>query len=49
MHGALRRKARGEAAGEAVSRVTAQDLVDEVARFKQARNRLSVPRSGNYV
>ncbi len=49
MHGALRRKARGEAAGEAVSRVTAQDLFDEVARFKQARNRLSVPRSGNYV
>ncbi len=49
MHGVLRRKARCEAAGELVSPVTAEDLFGEVARFKQARNRLSVPRSGNYV
>ena len=49
MHGVLRRKARCEAAGELVSPVTAEDLFGEVARFKQARNRLSVPRSGTYV
>jgi ATP-dependent 26S proteasome regulatory subunit len=49
MHGVLRRKARCEAAGETVSPVSAQDLFDEVSRFKQARGRLTVHRSGTYV
>jgi len=49
LHAVLRRKARCEAAGETVSNVSSQDLCDEVERFKQARGRLAVPRSGTYV
>jgi ATP-dependent 26S proteasome regulatory subunit len=49
LHGALRRKARCEAAGDSVSSVTSQDLIDEVDRFVKASARISYPRSGNYV
>ncbi len=49
MHAVLRRKARCDAAGENVSTVSVQDLSDEVGRFRQARGRLSVARSGTYV
>jgi ATP-dependent 26S proteasome regulatory subunit len=49
MHAVLRRKARCEAAREAASPVTTQDLLDEVTRFRQASNRLALPRGGNYV
>jgi ATP-dependent 26S proteasome regulatory subunit len=49
MHAVLRRKARREAAGESVERVTSQDLFDEVDRFRQARRRLHVPSRGNYL
>lgn len=49
MHAVLRRKARREAAGETVSLVTTQDLLDEVDRFRQANNRIALPHAGNYV
>ena len=49
LHAVLRRKARCEAAGEASTPVSTRDLHDEVARYKQANSRLSVPKSGNYV
>ena len=49
LHATLRRKARCEAAGEASTPVSTRDLHDEVARYKQANSRLSVPKSGNYV
>jgi ATP-dependent 26S proteasome regulatory subunit len=49
MHAVLRRKARGEAAGETVAPVSTRDLEDEVDRFRQARVRLAVPEGGNYV
>jgi transitional endoplasmic reticulum ATPase len=49
LHGVLRRKARREAASEVVTPVTVQDLLDEVSRFKQARNRLPTPHGGTYV
>ncbi|MHC4165252.1 MAG: hypothetical protein ACYSUM_24320, partial [Planctomycetota bacterium] len=49
MHGVLRRKSRYEAAGEVVTPVTVQDLLDEVHRFQQARNRLPIPHGGTYV
>ena len=45
----LRRKARCQASREVVTPVTTQDLLDEVARFRQANNRLSLARGGNYV
>ena len=45
----LRLKARCEAAGEPVSRVTTLDLQQEVTRFKQAHRRLALPQSGNYL
>ncbi|MFQ5417237.1 MAG: AAA family ATPase [Myxococcota bacterium] len=49
MHAVLRRKARGEAAGEAVTPVTTHDLQDEVERFRKASAQLSVSEGGNYV
>ncbi len=49
LHAVLRRKARCEAARETASPVTTKDLSDEVTRFRQASNRLSLPRGGNYV
>jgi ATP-dependent 26S proteasome regulatory subunit len=49
MHAVLRSKARCEASGETTSRVTTQDMFDEVDRFRQANNQIAVPHSGNYV
>jgi ATP-dependent 26S proteasome regulatory subunit len=49
MHAVLRRKARCEAAGEAVTLVTTDDLQDEVDRFRQASVRIAVTEGGNYV
>ena len=49
MHAVLRRKARCEASGETTANVTTQDLFDEVDRFRQTNNQLTMPRSGNYV
>jgi SpoVK/Ycf46/Vps4 family AAA+-type ATPase len=49
LHGVLRRKARHEACGETSTRVTTQDLLDEVARFRQASRHLIIPEAGNYV
>lgn len=49
LHGALRRKARSEAAGEAASLADSQDFVDEVRRFLKTSDRLAVPMAGNYV
>ena len=49
LHGALRRKARCEAAGEASTPISTNDLSEEVARFKQANSRLSIPKPGTYV
>jgi ATP-dependent 26S proteasome regulatory subunit len=49
LHAVLRRKARCQAAREVASPVTTQELLDEVARFRQANNRLSLARGGNYV
>ncbi len=49
MHAVLRRKARCEAAGEDVQPVSSEDFLDEVRRHKQARTRMAVPQSGNYV
>jgi SpoVK/Ycf46/Vps4 family AAA+-type ATPase len=49
MHAVLRRKARCEAAGEAVTPVTTQDLQDEVDRFRQASVRIAITEGGNYV
>jgi ATP-dependent 26S proteasome regulatory subunit len=49
LHATLRRKARCEAAGEESKPVTTQDLRDEVARYKQANSRLTLPKPGTYV
>jgi ATP-dependent 26S proteasome regulatory subunit len=49
LHAVLRRKARCEAAREVATPVTTRDLLEEVARFRQAANRLSLPRGGTYV
>ena len=49
MHAVLRRKARCEAAGEATSLVTTEDLQNEVDRFRQASVRIAVTEGGNYV
>lgn len=49
LHATLRRKARCEAAGEASQPVSTQDLRDEVARYKQANSRLTLPKPGTYV
>ncbi|MGH0032337.1 MAG: AAA family ATPase [Myxococcota bacterium] len=49
LHATLRRKARCEAAGETSTPVSTRDLRDEVARYKQANSRLSMPKAGNYV
>jgi SpoVK/Ycf46/Vps4 family AAA+-type ATPase len=49
LHAVLRRKARYEAAGESVTPVTSQDLLDEVERYRKASSRLVLPRSGTYV
>jgi ATP-dependent 26S proteasome regulatory subunit len=48
LHAALRRKARGEAAGEKPGLVSTEDLVNEAARFHQAAGRLALP-TGTYV
>lgn len=49
LHATLRRKARCEAAGEKAKPVSTRDLRDEVARYKQANSRLSMPKPGHYV
>jgi SpoVK/Ycf46/Vps4 family AAA+-type ATPase len=49
MHGVLRRKARCEAAAEPVGLVATTDLLEEVARFKRASDRLPRPAGGIYV
>jgi len=49
LHGVLRRKARHEACGQASTRVTTQDLLDEVARYRQVSRHLILPEAGNYV
>lgn len=49
MHGALRRKARCESAGDPVGPVRTEDLVAEVERFRRASQRLPRSVSGTYV
>ncbi len=49
LHGVLRSKARHEACGETSTRVTTQDLLGEVARYRQASRHLVLPEAGNYV
>jgi SpoVK/Ycf46/Vps4 family AAA+-type ATPase len=49
MHGALRRKARCEAAAEPVGLVSTGDLLEEVGRFKRASDRLPRIAGGIYV
>jgi ATP-dependent 26S proteasome regulatory subunit len=49
LHGVLRRKARCEAAHEAVAPVRNDDLLAEVERFRRARGRLPADGSGMYV
>jgi ATP-dependent 26S proteasome regulatory subunit len=49
MHGALRRKARCEAAAEPVGPVATADLLEEVGRFKRASDRLPRAAGGIYV
>lgn len=49
LHGVLRRKARFEACGETATSVTTQDLLDEVARYRQVSRHLVAPEAGNYV
>ena len=49
LHGVLRRKARHEACGETSTSVTTQDLLDEVARYRQVSRHLVLPEAGNYV
>jgi ATP-dependent 26S proteasome regulatory subunit len=49
LHAVLRRKARHDAAGETVTPVSPQDLIDEVERFKNASIRLAAPKPGTYV
>lgn len=49
MHATLRRKARYEAAGEAVKPATTQDLLDEVDRARRARKRLPANGGGIYL
>ena len=49
LHAVLRRKARCDASGEAVSPATTQDMLNEVERFTRTRNRLALPGAGNYV
>ena len=49
LHGALRRKARCEAAAEIVGPVATEDLVAEVDRFRRASDRLPRIGGGIYV
>ena len=49
MHAVLRRKARCEASGETTTNVTTQDMFDEVDRFRQANNQITMPHPGNYL
>jgi len=49
LHGVLRRKARFEACGETATSVITQDLLDEVARYRQVSRHLVAPEAGNYV
>lgn len=48
LHAVLRRKARCEASGEAPDLVRTEDLTEEVRRFTQITQRLSLP-TGTYV
>jgi ATP-dependent 26S proteasome regulatory subunit len=48
MHAALRRKARCEAAGEEVTPVGTEDLLEEVERVRRADTRL-LPAGGTYI
>jgi ATP-dependent 26S proteasome regulatory subunit len=49
MHAVLRRRARCEAAGEDEGPVTTEDLLREVERLRQAKNRLPATGSGIYL
>jgi SpoVK/Ycf46/Vps4 family AAA+-type ATPase len=49
LHGALRRKARCEAAAEPVGPVRTEDLAAEVERFRRASDRLPRVGAGIYV
>jgi ATP-dependent 26S proteasome regulatory subunit len=49
MHAVLRRKARCEAAGEDECPVTTAELLQEVERLRQAKNRLPNPQAGIYL
>ena len=49
LHGVLRRKASQEACGDTTDNVTTQDLLDEVARYRQVSRHLILPEAGNYV
>ena len=49
MHGALRRKARCEAAAEDVGPVRTEDMIHEVDRFRRVRQRLPRTTAGTYV
>ena len=49
LHAVLRRKARCEAGGEAVTPVTTRDLRDEVDRFRQAQKHIHMSDGGNYL
>jgi len=49
LHAVLRRKARGESAGESVSLATSEDFAEEVRRYLRTSDRLAVPMAGNYV
>jgi len=48
LHSVLRRKARCEAGGDPPKLVTTEDLIDEVRRYRQAADRITVP-TGSYV
>jgi len=49
LHAVLRRKARCEAAGEAVTPVVTTDLTGEADRARATRARIRAPEVGNYV
>jgi len=49
MHATLRRKARCEAAGESVSPVSVQDLLEEVERWRRTRRQLPADGGGIYL
>jgi ATP-dependent 26S proteasome regulatory subunit len=49
LHAVLRSKARREAAGEPMRRITTRSLKEEAERFRQAQRRLHVSDGGNYL